>query len=111
MVLEPRNTELKKVNTCPCCGQPSEKALLIDGSLVAYKGKTAVLRRKEVKLIETLKPGQIVRHDVLEQALWEGRQMSEKILTVHICLLRKSIRGLALKIETFPGVGYKLVYY
>lgn len=74
--------------------------------------KEISVTQAEFKLLCCLikRPEQVYTREQLLHAAWgDNAQVLERVVDVHICLLRKKLAEYAPCIRSVPGVGYKLV--
>jgi len=75
-------------------------------------GKPRKLERKPAQVLELLlqHAGEVVTRDELMQTVWDGRATVEHVLSTAVGKLRNELAAIeAIRIETVPRVGYRLV--
>lgn len=78
--------------------------------LLGHEKKEVPVTQTEFKLLTCLarRPEQVFTRDQLLVAAWgEDANVLDRVVDVHLCALRKKLKGFASCIEAVPGVGYR----
>ncbi|WP_394090873.1 winged helix-turn-helix domain-containing protein [Xanthobacter autotrophicus] len=103
--------------TCPCCGQMAAAASFLydsrSGTLSTSSGIVKVvspIRRTLLRLLADAGGALVTRDKFIREMYAPHNEPAEpdEVLKVQMCLLRKEIRPLGVRIETIWSEGYRL---